>query len=340
MCSIYDRIISDPQELYEFCSSQAITAMAWDVVINYIQEGKIGDEMIPIKLKLRWALSAEQIKKQYYKKKSAAVEFVDAVAERGIKTYCFKGLALSTYYPKPYLRECGDFDCWMGGDFDAGNSIAKEIASHFDSCDYRHSHIDYKGLTIENHKYFLQVRGDGRNKRLERYLRTIAPSDRRIDGTNIFYPSVQFHATFIPLHMLHHLLFEHLTLRHVLDWYYFVQKECDNVDWKEFNQKCGDVGATGFVEALNCICVEKLGLDVQNTDLRISRKYADRLWSDIITSNCMRASAINGIWHQRYIKLQNILQNSWKFGGIYDRSVLSFLVHRLKGIMFEKNVKI
>ena len=45
----------------------------------------------------------------------------------------------------------------------------------------------------------------------------------------------------------------------MLDWAYFVNAEKGNIDWREFNAKCEETGATRFVEALNHICTQHMG---------------------------------------------------------------------------------
>ena len=188
------------------------------IVMDNISDCKIPPEHQLSKAeKIKWALTVENIISQYHRRKALFIEIADIWAQEGIKTYGLKGWALSTYYPKPELRECGDFDCWLGEDFSRGNEIATAHGAQFNPHDYRHSHIHYKGLTIENHRYFLPIRGNARNKRLDQYLKAVIPCNKRIEGSNVFYPSAQFHSLFIILHMLQHFLYENITLRHMLD---------------------------------------------------------------------------------------------------------------------------
>ena len=132
-------------------------------------------------LKIQWALEAEYVKINYNNQKRVIKDISNIFASHSIKTYCLKGLSLSQYYPMPSLRECGDFDCYLDGKFDYGNTVAINNGADFDPHDYRHSLISYKGLKIENHRYFLPIRANNRNKRLERYLREIVCSDKKVE---------------------------------------------------------------------------------------------------------------------------------------------------------------
>ncbi|MBQ5899801.1 MAG: nucleotidyltransferase family protein [Alistipes sp.] len=318
---------------------QGISAIVWDNILQEIYDGKIPPEHQPTKAqKIQWALAIENIIKQFNHRKQLSTEIADIWAKEGIKTYGLKGWALSTYYPKPELREFGDFDCYLGVDFERGNQVAIANGAKFNPHDYRHSHIYYKGLTIENHRYFLPVRGNARNKKLEQYLRAIISCDKRIENSNVYYPSPQFHSLFIILHMLQHFLYENITLRHMLDWAYFVNAERENIDWREFNIKCDEAGATRFVEALNYICTKHMGLNIDGTLLKADNRYADKILQDTLQQSSQKVSGIKGIWRTRFMKVQNIVAQRWKFNEIYDTNFMYSICQTAAGIVFDSNV--
>lgn len=322
---------------YSFAKDQGLLVVVWD----YIKHDLLEDQSnLSQKVKFQWALTVENIIKQYKYRKQISIEIADIWAHEGIKTYCLKGWALSTYYPKPELRECGDFDCYLGDDFLQGNEIAIANGAQFDPHDYRHSHIYYKGLTIENHRYFLPIRGNTRNKRLEQYLRDVIPNDLRIEGSNVYYPSPQFHALFIILHMLQHFLHENITLRHMLDWTYFVNAEKDNIDWREFNAKCEEAGAARFVAALNHICTQHMGLELNGTLLNADSRYAERILNDTLGQSSQHVSGVKGLWRTRYMKVKNIIEQRWKFNEVYDRNFIRYMLQTAAGIVCERNVRL
>lgn len=327
--------INDWESLMKFASRQGIYAIMWDCISQAIAEGRIPTHMQPSKReKIQWAFTSERHAAKYHHRNTLSREIADLWAKEGIKTYGLKGWAISSYYSKPELRECGDFDCYLGEHFQHGNDIAMAAGATFDPHDYRHSLIHYKGLAIENHRYFLPIRGNDRNKRLEEYLKAVIPCDRQIEGTNIYYPSAQFHALFIILHMLQHFLYEDITLRHMLDWAYFVNAEKYNVDWREFNERCEEAGATRFVESLNHICIEHLGLNIDGTPLRASHQYADKILHSTLEQSSLHASKVTGLWAQRYAKVQNIIFERWKFNEIYDVNFMHAMMQSALSALF------
>ena len=317
------------EALYKLYAKNGIIATMYEAIEDLYNYGI----NISKDTKIIWAISVEHIIKQYHCRKQLSAEFADICAREGIKTYGLKGWALSTYYPKPELREFGDFDCYLGADFERGNKVAIANGAKFNPHDYRHSHIYYKGLTIENHRYFLPVRGNARNKRLEQYLVEVIPYDRRIENSNVYYPSPQFHALFIILHMLQHFLYENITLRHMLDWAYFVNAEKANIDWREFNAKCEEAGATRFVESLNHICVQHMGLCLDGTQLKTDSRYAERILRNTLEQSSQKVSGVNGLWRTRYMKVQNIISQSWKFNEIYDTGAVQSIFKSILGIV-------
>ena len=295
---------------------------------------------MPKALKIKWALEAEYVKINYNNQKKVIEDISNIFATNSIKTYCLKGLSLSQYYPIPSLRECGDFDCYLDGNFDYGNTIAISNGADFDPHDYRHSVILYKGLKIENHRYFLPIRADRRNKRLERYLRDVINSNNKVEDLELYLPSAQFHALFIILHMLQHFLYENITIRHMLDWVYFVNTEKNNIDWSEFNSKCEEAGAAKFVDALNYICESYLGLNIDGTLLCSVKTNAAKILSDTIEQKALGVSKIQSLWSQRLAKVRNMYEQKWKFDNFYDRSFISSILQPAFGILIEKDVKL
>lgn len=320
--------------VYEAAVRGGECALVWDAVQRL-------DKTLwpPRDLRLQWGVGASMIAAGYDDRKARIFELTDRWVEAGIKTYCLKGLALSHYYPKPELRESGDFDCWLGGDFERGNKVAVALGAMFDPFDYRHAVLIYKGLKVENHKYFLVLRGNDRNKRLERYLHEIIENDMHVGSSNLYCPSGLFHAIFLVLHKLHHFLYEGIRLRHLCDWVCFVNAERANVDWAEFNKHCVEVGAARFVAALNAVCAEYLGLDLSGTSLVGDDRFASRMLMDTLDGG-RRISGISSLWQQRMAKIRNIVASRWKFRDLYDRNFLSSILRLGVGVVTDPDPKI
>ncbi len=64
----------------------------------------------------------------------------------------------------------------MGGHewaYEEGNRLAEILGAKVDIHDYKHSHISYKGLIVENHRLLTTARGSKEKKSFEMYLQNL-----------------------------------------------------------------------------------------------------------------------------------------------------------------------
>ncbi len=200
------------KRLFNTCRQQGLIAVVYDVISLLPKE-----QQPPRELKLQWALSAEKIKGRYNKQRQLAMELADAFADKGINTYVLKGLAISGYYPTPEHRECGDLDCFLAsvadnGEFvpryEDGNVIAEKIGAEVERDYYKHSHINFKGLMVENHAFCTAIRGSKDRKAFERHLQHLLATkpSTPIDGSHLMRPCADFNALFLTAHGMGHFI--------------------------------------------------------------------------------------------------------------------------------------
>ena len=124
---------------------------------------------------MQWYAQTVFVEKKIAQHVDWAKDVVRLWKQHGIKTIVFKGLAHSRYYPRAEHREFGDFDCYLidaygNCAYRQGNEIARKKGLTVDDGWYKHSHIAYKKLTIENHQFFTSVRRGGTDKTLHQYM--------------------------------------------------------------------------------------------------------------------------------------------------------------------------
>jgi len=101
----------------------------------------------------------------------------------------------------------------------------------------------YETLRYENENEALRYENENENETL-RY-ENCHPGDMLIksdEWPNVYYPSPNFNAVFLPLHMGEHFVNEGASLHQLLDWIVFLEKCGDQVDWPkvyELADKCG-----------------------------------------------------------------------------------------------------
>jgi len=188
----------------------------------------------------------------------------------------------------------------------------------------------------------LPVRGNDGLKEFELYLRGLLEEETPIylEGTRISLPGPNFNALFLTAHAFTHFMLEGLGMRQICDWAMFLKAEQDKVDWDVFYQWMDDLGMSRFINSLNYICVEKLGLELTSNLIVCDGQYADRILNETLFS---RSSVYNkGLskWGTRLAVIRNYFSFGWKYHKICRKSMLVDLMKRVLGVVFDREPSI
>ncbi len=242
---------------------QGVMAIAWDAVMA------LPAEMQPERgIKLKWALAVEKYSETYSRFCKAIKELSDFYASHGIATVQLKGVGLSTYYPVPQRRQGGDIDIYTYSmdksrmtDAEA-NALADELMRQkgikIDQHSYKHSNFFYKGISIENHKYFTNVEHYDASAEANRLLiDNFNPCTAVLDGKyEIMVPSPEFNGIFIIMHAMQHFT-SGMTLHHLCDWACVL-----NRTGQDLATQISDTRFAAAVRAYTQLCRKYLGTDV------------------------------------------------------------------------------
>lgn len=332
------------QSLFRMSAKQGVLAIVYDVVSQLPQECQP-----PRQINLQWALSVEAIENRHELQRKTSAILAELWFERGLQTIVMKGLAVGTYYPKPAHRECGDLDCFLttgagaGSDgYELGNQICEQIGAKVSRDYYKDASIRYRGLLVENHRFFLPIRGSRKMKALERHLETIAIGEgvRYVPDTKLIVPTPDFNALFLTMHGLNHFLSEGVKLRHILDWALLLKAEQNNINWHEFYEWSDKLHMTRFADALTAISVEYLGLEISNPDIHTASPYTYRVLEDTLFKSEGLFNKGYSAWKARWMLVRNKISFGWKYHKIYQKSILLELIKNGFAFLFEKNPKL
>lgn len=328
------------QEVYLLGKAQGVTGLLFDKVKTLPKEVAPPREVV-----MQWMSHTMSIEKQTKALYQKSAEFAELMAQEGIQTMVLKGLALSGYYPNPWHREYGDLDCYLygvkggkvqwEGCYERGNCVAEAHGIEVKRGFYKHSHIKYKGMEVENHQFALPIKDGAEMKELERELRRqVATTERlkQIGQTHLYRPSADFTALFLTAHSLGHFLFESIKLRHVLDWAFFVKAEHQHIDWDNFWKWCERMKYTRFVMCLNHICVHYLGMELPNEVNRTEPaipKLGDRMLDDIFSGYSLYTQNHTGLMH-RVMIIKSYLKGLWKFNEVHQRNAFWLMARRIR----------
>ena len=243
--------------LYKLAKDQGVTALVFDKL-----ESLPAEVAPPKQLMLQWFSHTLSIGKQMERKYLVAADFAERLAAANIPVVVLKGFAIAAYYPQPLHRECGDLDCYMLGKMAEGEAVAASFGAVVEEANYKHSHIKYKGLTIENHKYFTSFNNTARGKGTEAALKQLifAQAPARWDNSALLRPNATFNALFLAKHALRHFIDEAICLRHIMDWALFLKAEAANVDWQLLRPHLEASRVLLFAQLLTRISLRHLGL--------------------------------------------------------------------------------
>lgn len=237
------------KELFKLAARQGVKGVVWTA----IQDNPHIAEHLSMEEKLEWwghvRIAESKLKGMFNK----SAEFASLLSP--IPCVALKGVDYARYWPNPRHREFGDLDCWCVGQFEESNRRSLEIGA---SVEYeeggKHTHTHYKGMTIENHQYFTDRRLKSECRANEILMETIGRDFKEIEGTKLLSPNASFSALFMTLHAHGHFIPEGIALRHVLDWYFFLRAEADNVDWTKVIPAMKEMRIWEFARCMTQIC--------------------------------------------------------------------------------------
>ena len=303
----------DWEHFYVLSQKQGVVAIVFDKI------KEIPKEIAPPKpITLKWLSNALSIEHLMKKTEAVAVEFAGKLSERGIQTVVLKGLAYALYYPNPYHRESGDLDCYLRGKKDEGDKITVEIGGKMEEAGYKHSHLYYKGLTIENHNYLTSFDNTRLGIRTEQLLqKLISEGCRPIGDTQLQNPSADFNALFLIKHAQRHFIKEGICVRHLLDWAFFLKVESPNVNWNKVISMMKECRILEFAKVMTRLCIEKFGMKIDIEELSIPMKISDAVLTDILGE---QPDLFHENFTQKISRIMRRFYRMWKFRSLADES--------------------
>ena len=341
-------------ELFRLSKTQGVTAVVFEKLSAAFDECE--DFPRPPKaLTLNWYAQSQSIERKMATIHKRSEEFAGLMEEKGLQTLVLKGIAVSSYYPNPLHREFGDLDCYLfegtvdnirwGSGYEKGNLLAEELGAHVHRGHYKHSHVVFKKQEIENHQYFLPIRGSKANKALEKQLRKCVETKgfHAKEGTALLCPNADFNALFLTAHAINHFLYESVKVRHLLDWALFMKAEQENVDWDLFWIWCDKMHFTRFVQCLHIICEHYMDLRLpqhpgQTKEMPSSSldELANRVLADILTGENVYNKGNSNLM-VRLNLVKNFFASAWKYHRVVQKCMLTDLVRQVTATVWDKH---
>ena len=259
-----DVSLEEWKQCYQLAAQHGVMALAWEGVMT------LPDALRPLKaLKVNWGLAVEAYERKYRRYCRTADELSRFYAQHGIAMVQLKGVGYSHLYPIPSHREGGDIDIYTyaaegSGMTDAeANALADRLVIETGMAiekehSIKHSTFVFQGITIENHKTFLDVKLYDVAPQVEKILKRIMnPQTISLVEGQVLVPSVAFNTLFIAFHALGHFP-GLMTLHHLYDWAVLIQRY-----GVQLPEELKDDSLLDGIAALTHLCNELLGTSVE-----------------------------------------------------------------------------
>ena len=304
--------------LYRVCVVQGVTAVVFDFVKTLPKS-----EAPDMALLMEWLSAATAVEQTMRRMQITAEEFAEEMERREIPVVVLKGLAFAQYYKNPLHRECGDLDCYMMGKKEAGDLAALELGGTMEEAGYKHSHLLFKGLTIENHRFFTDFDNTPTGMLTEQVLGELIQEEQTYIGdSKLSCPSANFNALFLLKHTQGHFIDEGIRMRHVLDWALFLRAKQEEVDWSKVMPMLETTRTAQFAGVMTAIAVRSLSIEVLNRGLRTLASNAKQKMVEAVLADIMGEQPpiyVNGLWHKTKRILRRF-RRMWKYRSLASES--------------------
>ena len=327
---------ADREKLMAIAISQAVPVVALDGLQQYdsvrrdcFSLGAEGTEKNGgARRRMQWVGQVVATERLYAKHEKAMAELARLYAAKGLRMMVLKGYGLSLDWPVPNHRVVGDLDIYNFGRWrEADALVAQNCGIKVEEAHEHHTVFNYKGVLVENHYDFINTKAHRDARKIEDRLKLLAEKDCRgieVLGETIYLPSADFNAIFLMRHMGQHFAGEHLNLRQILDWGFFVRAHHEEVDWEDAIGFLKEIGMDVFFHQINAICVDFLGFaEADFPTIERNAQMEQRILMDVLRPEFDEERPNGGLMSIIWFKYKRWWANRWKHQLVYHDSLLS-----------------
>lgn len=340
----------DWDDVEVFATKQGLLGVVLDGV-QRLADSNENAETIPYKKKLEWLGQVMQGYELHYREyRNALAELAAFYNGHGYKMMVLKGYACGLNWPKIEHRPYGDIDIWMFGRQKEADALLVETNTNhtddtndfkIDKSHHHHTVFNWMGFTVENHYDFENVHHHKSSVELEKVFKELGKDDSHfveIEGassgsaTRIYLPSPNHHALLLLKNSMTDFAAFYVTLRHVLDWGFHVEKYGKEIDWEWLEGVVEQYHMTDYYNCINSISVEDLGFQlVDGLRLKVEsqlksaefRDLKERVLADILEPKFSRVPPDKRLLPKAWYMYRRWKGNEWKHKMCYNESMWS-----------------
>ncbi len=325
---------------YQLSIQQGVGAFIFDGLQKATEVGALPPDAVSREIKMKLFAHTMQVEKHCKSQYLLSAELASNFAKNGIRTVVLKGIAAGICYPSPWHRPCGDLDCFLMGEYVRGNEIASAIGGEVREDFYKHSHINYKGLEVENHQFCTPIRGSKKTKDFERLLQSILLEDgtTKIGETQLENPSPLFNALFLTYHAQRHFLSEGIALRHLCDWAMLIHRQGAQIDWLKFKHYSVKFGLSRFAEAMTNLSARYLNVSAPDSYPIEKNENNELFLMDCILN--YKAHSYANVWKVRYESVMSVFKSRQRYKLFSDTTAFMEVLRQTYGFVFDRQPRL
>ena len=323
---------TDWNSVQALANQQAIPVLVADGLQVYLSahpEAKpFANESVADKQKrVQWLAQIMAHEYLYAKHEKTMSDLARLYANNEIRMLVLKGYGLSLDWPVPNHRPVGDLDIYNFGKWREADALVEgRCGIKVDDGHEHHTVFNFNGVAVENHYDFINTKAHRDAPKIEAILKVLAEKgcmETEPQGAKIYLPSANFNAIFLMRHMGQHFAGEHLNLRQVLDWGFFVRAHHKEVNWNKAIAVLKEIGLYTFFNQVNAICIDYLGFDeVVFPSVERKEELVERILSDILHPEFAEEKPSSGLLPILTFKFRRWWHNRWKHPLVYKEWLL------------------
>lgn len=275
------------RELYHLALRQALVGIAFRGVEQLPEH-----QRPPKTLLMQWYVAAERIKVMNSDLDRKALAVANKFLEEGFRSVILKGQGVAKLYQVSQIgngqltidnghpegefstlnsqfsisnyRTPGDIDIWLEG---GREKILDYVRRYVPDCRVVYHHVDFPvvdGLDVEVHFFPSWLNSPITNRRLQRFFHRCAEGffvESSSVLTELPCPNLAFNRVYILLHIYHHLFYEGIGLRQLMDYYFVLYQGFSEDECAETMRVLRSLKMERFAAAVMWVLQKVFGMD-------------------------------------------------------------------------------
>lgn len=236
-----------------------------------------------------------------------------ALKNADIHPVLLKGLALAQYYPKPYLRQWGDIDLYVGQK--QYHQACKVLDATFPDADHpaeddeerKHYNYVFSNTVLEMHRIsmgFAHPRDRKYYEALEDKFLTKDGPTLEVNGLSITIPEETFNVFFTFLHAWHHFIETGMNMKQLCDVAVLLRAKREVIDGARLMEMLTKLHLMEAWQLIMYIIVQYLGLSQEEAPFYTEqcKDRADRFFTHILSEGSSRKHNVIDVKNMSYLK--------------------------------------